>query len=64
MQYNVIHCILFAVIYFMDSVSSFCVKITNKIIKRYVSGAGLVLILEVHVLNARQWKKSIKEITL
>jgi hypothetical protein len=45
----------------MDSVSSFCVKNTNKLIKQYISGAGLVLILEVQVLNARQWTNSIKK---
>jgi hypothetical protein len=61
MQYNVIHSILFAITYFMDSVSSFCAKNTNKLIKHYISGVGLVLILEVQVfLNARQWTNSIQ----
>lgn len=52
LQDNVIRGILF--------VSSFCVKSTNKLIKHYISGAGLVLILEVEVLNARQWTNPIK----
>lgn len=56
MQDNFIHGILF--------VSSFCVKNTNKLIKHYISGAGLVLILEVEALNARQWTNSIKKMTL
>jgi uncharacterized membrane protein len=54
MQYNGI---LFAIIYFVDSVSSFCVKNTNKLIKHYISGAGLVLILEVQVLNRKTMDK-------
>lgn len=65
MQYNVKQSTLFELIYFMDSVPSFCVKNTNKkLLKHCILGTGWVPIPEMQFFNARQWKISIKKMIL